>query len=76
MGENSFYPVFVPATGNLLFFMFFCLPRRLRRYALSGLPLNSYAVITKTLSGSGSGTYITRTSRPALVCPVANREPS
>jgi len=54
----------------------FYLLRLRRRYAVNAFPRNSYDVITKTLPGSGSGTYMTRRYRPVSVCPMATRDPS
>ena len=75
VGKNSPYSFFIPPWWKLALFHF-CLLRLRRRYAVRTFPRNSYAVITKTLPGSGSGTYMIRRYRPASVCPMATRAPS
>jgi|GEM_PF-5453326 len=76
MIENPFDPMFIPPFWKFALHHYLRPPLRLCLYALSGFPFSSYAVITKTLFGSGSGTYMTRRYRPAIVCPMATRAPS
>src|SRR5262249_49337819 len=55
MGDEVLDALLIPPRGELLFAHFgFLLCRR--RKALLAFPCGSYAVITKTLSGSASGT--------------------
>ena len=75
MGEYAANPLLTPSLWKLalahwcFFFLRF-------RYAARGLPVNSQAVMTKTLSGSGSGTYTTRRYLPEAVWPKAILDPS
>jgi len=55
VGKNSTHSFFIPTWWKTVV-RHFCLLRLRRRYAAKAFPRNSYAVITKTLSGSGSGT--------------------
>ena len=54
--EDALHSLFVPANRELVLTHLFPRCRRRRRYAARGAPRNVYAVITNTLSGSGSGT--------------------
>jgi hypothetical protein len=56
MGEHPLDPLFVPSRWELALLYHDIFLRRRRLYVLSGFPFSSYAVMTNTLSGSGSGT--------------------
>jgi len=66
VGEDSANLLVAPSLWEfgLIHWRFFFLRFR---YAASGFPVNSQAVMTNTLSGSGSGTYTTRKYLPEAV---------
>jgi len=54
--EHAANSLLIPASREIALLHLLPFRRRRRRYGINGLPRRSYAVITNTLSGSGSGT--------------------
>jgi len=75
-GRELFLPCLRPATGKSALFHVLCLPRRLRRYALSGFATQFVCGDHKNAVRFRIRNIYHPDQSAALVCPVATREPS